>query len=84
MRLDQKQFSSPVFGLRMFAQICKQTHHYRWKGFWVIFHLQGDNGAEVYRRIIDDVSEIAIECNEHGIEALRAINNVRVFAFIGR
>ena len=51
----------------------------RRKGFWVVSHLQGDNAAELCWRIIDDVGEIAVESNEHGIEALRAVNHVRIF-----
>ncbi len=57
----------------------KQADHDRWKGLWVVSHLQSDNAAKVRRRIIDDVGEISIQSNEHGIEALRAVNHVRIF-----
>jgi hypothetical protein len=79
MSLDQKQLSSPVLPLRVSAQICKQVDHDRWKGLWVVSHLKGNNAAEVCRRIINNVSEIAVESHEHGMEVLRAVYHVRIF-----
>ena len=36
----------------------------------MIFHLQGDDAAELCRRIVDYVGEISIEGDEHGFDAL--------------
>jgi len=70
MRLDQKQFSDPVFSFIVLAQICEQAHHNRGKGFRVVPHLQCNNAPEVCRRIINDVGEIAVQRDQYGFEFL--------------
>ena len=45
----------------------------------MISDLQSDDAAEPRRRIVNDVGEITVQSDEHGVETLRGGNNIRVF-----
>ena len=78
MSLDQKQLSDPVFSFIVLAHICEQAHHDRWKGFRMISHLQSNDASEERWRIVNDVGEIAVECDQYGFEPLRTFYDVGI------
>jgi hypothetical protein len=76
VRLDEEKLTREVAGLRVSAEEVEQAGREGWDGFRPDTHLEADDSTVAFGRVGDEIGEVAVERDEHGVQLLRLSDHV--------